>query len=168
MGIRFGLGRSNTFINEYFFSKGLYTLTPRSRLRMIPGTSVFLAAAIVSVAAGISIPCSITAGITGICSLTCSLAADGFPGAGAGSGFCTPPGRNGSGSSIGGGIDNYRNSAVASSTRAARYTPSAFACSFRHPSCSRTGGSCRAFRSIRGRCPRIFIFYICIQFFVFI
>ena len=166
MGIRFGLGRSNTFINEYFFSKGLYTLIPRSWLRMIPGTSVFLAVVIASAITGISIPCSIIAGITGIRSLTCSLAADGFPGAGAGSGFYTPPARNGIGSSIRGGIDDYRHSAVTSCTRAARYTPSTFARTFRHPSCSRTGSSCRAFRSIR--CRRLRIFYICIQFFVFI
>ena len=166
MGIRFGLGRSNTFINEYFFSKGLYTLTPRSRLRMIPGTSVFLAAAIGGVAAGISIPCSIIAGITGIRSFTCSLAADRFSRAGMGSGFCTPPVRNGIGSSIRSSIDDYRHGAVTSCTRAARYTPSAFARTFRHPSCSRTDGSRRAFRSIRGR--RLRIFYICIQFFVFI
>ena len=166
MGIRFGLGRGNTFINEYFFSKGLYTLIPRSWLRMIPGASVFLAAVIGGVAAGISIPCSIIAGITGIRSFTCSLAADGFPRAGMGSGFCTPPVRNGIGSSIRSSIDDYRHSAVTSCTRAARYTPSAFARTFRHPSCSRTDSSCRAFRSIRGR--RLRIFYICIQFFVFI
>ena len=166
MGIRFGLGRSNTFINEYFFSKGLYTLIPRSWLRMIPGASVFLAAVIVSAIAGISIPCIIIAGITGIRSLTCSLAANGFPRAGTGSGFCTPLVRNGISSSIRGGIDDYRNSTVAGSAGAARYTPSTFACAFRHPSCSRTGDSCRAFRSIRCRCLRIF--YICIQFFVFI